>query len=780
MLLKQGDRTVLGSKAFDLYRCRLLGAPVPDFVVVPTGYHGMRDRGRAVVSLRGELSEALAELGGVVAVRSSSVAEDRDSRSHAGRFKTVLRVDSAQALEDALVEVWRSSDDQPMAVMIQRMLEPRISGVLFTRDPVRGANRTVIEYVEGLGEALVSGKRNPERLEFPNDVNVGTDARFGDLVRLARTLEEGLGHPLDIEWAECEAAFKILQARPITNLSPPDRRTGPSYSRVQAEEFYSGPVSPLFYSMFDTLLTEYYLGDTLETLRIQIPMDCPALIRHKNHLYVSTSLMKHALSRIPSRLVRRRLLEVLPPDERSELASSRCIANPGTLVRILIFVLLHPKYWITNLDRYFMRRVVPELIRRLNSIGDFPGMDRKELLVAYDQLLEITRLHIQASKWGLALYSVPLIGAMEHFLERNGIGNENLLSLVTGLEEDMTLEASEELRRLSIMILHDPEARRVVETEPGGYPAYQMAFAQVPNGDLVMAHFESILYRHGHRRLTRDLISPAWSDDPMIPFSIVRRLVMEGGNGHIPTQHQLVGRRIAAEEEIRRRLPIGRRWLFRLLARYLVRYTAFRELQRFYLDLILAKVRALFLEISRRMVDDGEIRAIDDIFFLEVGEVRDYLMGKTVREMQGMSMVRRLSYADHAGTPGRYCRLGVDFDTIGQPDEVSAHGRPIKGQSVSSGAYIGEVRVIPDIASDSEISGGDVIVTRCLDPGQTHFLMLAGALVMEVGGILSHGAILARELGIPTVAQVKDATSILRTGQQVLVDGTKGEIIIID
>jgi pyruvate,water dikinase len=121
---------------------------------------------------------------------------------------------------------------------------------------------------------------------------------------------------------------------------------------------------------------------------------------------------------------------------------------------------------------------------------------------------------------------------------------------------------------------------------------------------------------------------------------------------------------------------------------------------------------------------------------------------------------------------------GVDFNEISTGDAESIQGNVIKGESVSAGGFKGKVRVIENIDSSCSISPGTVLVTKSIDPGQTQVFTQAGGLILEVGGVLSHGAILAREFGIPTVAQVSRATKIFHDGQEVMVDGTKGEVVI--
>jgi pyruvate,water dikinase len=772
MLVKEGERRTVGSKAFDLYRCSLLGARVPDFIVIPTGLHAREDEEQAVAALREELALALKALGGLVSVRSSSVYEDLEGGSNAGQFKTVLGVGTLEELETAVLAVWRSCKGKPMAVIIQRMLAPDRAGVLFTRNPVSGANTTLIEHVNGLAEGLVSGRREPIRVEVPNGPD-GLDGHpFRELVLTARRLEEGFGRPLDIEWALCGDVLFILQARPITSLPPPKAGSCPSYSRVHAEEFFSGQVSPLFHSVFSDIFARYYMGETLEALGIEVDLDGPIMVRHKNHLYVNTVLTQAQVNNLPKGLGRKRMMEVLPPDIREEVSRRKGRASPAGLLKVIRFLLLNRWCWMTHLDEHFKKVVVPGITKNLDAIGDLRTMDGEGLKKAYKDLMGITADHIRVSKWGLVLYSITLSEVMGRFLERNGIGKDGLPGLITGLEDNKTLAASKELMGLADAVRKRPEAMTVVSAEQRDFEGYRKELATVPGGDLIIDQFESILVRYGHRRLSRDLMQPSWRDEPMIPFGMVRSLVLHRPDRREPEAQSSVQKDIAA------RLPRSKRWAFRILSRYLLRYVSFRELQRFYLDMILSRLRELALEISRRMVADGVLESKDDVFFLDMDDLLSYLSGGPTDKMVKKALFQRLTFYDQAGTPGRYMRGGVDFDAVEKREEVDVLGHAIRGQCVSPGVYTGRARVITDLDRDIEITKGDIIVTRCLDPGQTHFLMMAGALILEVGGMLSHGAILARELGIPTVAQVRNATGILKNGQRLVVNGTKGTVVV--
>ena len=165
-IVKKGNRELIGSKGLGLYKCQLLDVKVPEFYVIPTKYC-MQFKGKKIGKpLANELKQVLKKLGGFVAVRSSSVVEDLETGSMAGQFKTVLNVDTYSGLLKAVRQVWASADGVApnMAVIIQKQLKPDLAGVLFTRNPVNGKSETVIEYIPGLGDQLVSGKREPNRI----------------------------------------------------------------------------------------------------------------------------------------------------------------------------------------------------------------------------------------------------------------------------------------------------------------------------------------------------------------------------------------------------------------------------------------------------------------------------------------------------------------------------------------------------------------------------------------------------------------------------------------
>jgi phosphohistidine swiveling domain-containing protein len=726
-----GPRSSLGSKGFDLYRCVLLGANVPDFRIIPAGYH-RRLPGRGPDSeLRVDLERTLDELGGDVAVRSSCVDEDLEDGSRAGKFRTILNVRDRDALINAVEEVWGSADGSDMAVIVQRQLHPSMAGVLFTIDPVTMEDRTVVEYVKGVGEDLVRGRRDPKRLFFKSDA--GATSHFGQLVREAKRLAVSFGYPLDIEWAICKSEPFILQARPITAMGIPSPRTARTYSRVQAEQFNSGPVSPLYFSFFRTLHERYFLKDTLESIGLDLYTE-GSIVRHKDHLYFDTKYMEYALSRLPARDW---LIQMIPEDLRKK---KRKLPDLGLVLKIIKLLISNPTLWIWNIDRTFKTETAPRIVSEMRGIADFGPMSNSELVGSYGRIIEIASLHISTAKWGLALYSIPL-----SHRSSGRIGDR------------MTYDASRSLEALADMVRSDPALLNAFKEDPDDLEESRKRILACANGDMFLDGFGSMLEKFGHRRLARDIIHPSWKEDPMIPLSMVRKMA-------------LAPRRVRPDPA----LAVKRG----TMTRFADRYATFREDQRFYLDMIFSKARELFVEIGIRMEAEGVLARYDDVFFLETRDVISWLEGIGEGHLAKKAEFNRLSFDPERKTPGRYLRLGVDFDSVFMKKEIDMDGERIEGEAISPGSFRGTVRVLRHADEGFSVEMGDVVVTKALDPGQTQVLLLAGALILEVGGILSHGAILARERGIPTVGQVKDATRILHEGQTVMVDGSSGYIHI--
>ncbi len=766
----------IGTKAFNLQKMMLVGVRVPSCSVVTTDAFREFPNRQISESLLKELTENFPKWTCPIIARSSSLAEDTSQSSKAGVFTTVPNVNNLSTLQKAIEKVWLSSQGEDIAVILQEQLKPDIAGVLFTRDPVTGANKKVIEYVEGIGDTLVSGSRNP--------VRVGEeDSRFKELFEEGDRLEKLFGYPLDIEWARTGNNFHILQARPITALPVPPKNAGPTYSMVLAEQFFSGPVSPLFFSLFKFLFEEYYAGETAREVGLDaLPME-PLLIRHKDHMYVNTHPTEYLLRKAGGLGNFHQQLKMLPEDIRKEFEDSKrknVLGALSLLSRIAFLLLRRPNLRKAKVDWEFIRKTIPAVLTGLETILEEPKT-KNDMEHQYKILIELLIQHIRSSKWGLA-YCIMLSSLVQRSLERNHIENSEvkLLTLMSGLPNEKTSKGIKELQILANKFKQDEHVNVILNREMKTYERYREELVRAPQGRQFVEAFESILFRYGHRRLARDLIEPSWCDDPMILFNMLGNMIL------YKDQHDLWIKRENSNlerekvlKEILEKIPIYKRRRFRKNSQYLIRYLSFRELQRFYLDMILSRMRSLILEVGESMVKDGLLEEEHDIFFLEIDEIKDYLKGRK-RNLGSIAAFRKMNFKESNQKPGLYLRNGVDFDMISSSDIKYSDGKVIKGQPVSSGIFKGKVKVIEKIDSSCSILPGTVLVTKNIDPGQTQVFTSAGGLILEVGGVLSHGAILAREFGIPTVAQINKATNLFYDGQEVVVNGTKGEVALVE
>lgn len=731
--------------------------------------------GKLTGELLAELTTEFTNWSTPLIARSSSITEDTSKSSKAGVFSTVSDVNTLSELSDAIEQVWSSSQGDEIAVIIQEQLKPDIAGVLFTRDPVSGENRKVIEYVEGMGEALVSGKQNPIRASRD-------DTRFQELIKIGKRLEYLFGYPLDIEWALADNEFHILQARPITALPIPLRGTHSSYSMVLAEQFFSGPASPLFYSVFKFLFEDYYAGETARDARMNVLPKEPLLIQHKDHIYVNTYPTEFLLKKGRGLGKFQQQLKVLPEDIRKDFEDQKGKNVLGALeifFKIIFLLMKKPGLRKSKIDRDYLRKTVPEIISELEIIEGEPKT-KLEMQMQYKKLIEITVNHIRLSKWGLA-YCILFSSLMQRSLEKNHIRDPEimLLALMSGLTGEKTSESIRELEILAKKYQQNEFVYDALKQEFGTYDEYRDKLLGNLRGRQFSEAFESILSRYGHRRLARDLIEPSWSSDPMIPFSMLRNNILHKKGTQFVREGAVLKKRNEVEKELLKQIPIYKRRRFQSNCKYLIRYLAFRELQRFYLDMIFSRMRYLFLAIGEKMNEEGLIDERDDIFFLKIIEIEEYLKGD-MKNLRYTAAFRKMKFKESPEKPGLYLRNGIDFNEISPSETGHIMGNVVKGEPVSVGTFRGKVKVIENIDSTSSVSPGIVLVTKSIDPGQTQVFTQAGGLILEVGGVLSHGAILAREFGIPTVAQVNRATKIFYDGQEVVVDGTKGEIVVGD
>jgi pyruvate,water dikinase len=739
------------------------------------------------------------------AVRSSSTAEDSEQASFAGQFESVLNVDVG-GLADAVLRCLRSGladrvkayagerGPGSMAVLIQPMIAGDAAGVAFTTDPVSGRRRAVIEAVEGLGERLVSGAATPESwtveedgsIEAPPAATVLDAKKARAIGDLARGVEEHLGHPQDIEWAIGGGSLWLLQARPITTLPGAGRELIPIPIEVppgywERDTFHEPvPLSPFG----RVLLTE------------QILEVFPAAFAEFG------ILLDRAESAFIGGWMYRRMVPLgAPPAGRG-----RPTAPPRSLLRILMRI--HPRIRrrISAARRAIESDLPAEVIRRWTdewrpehqeeidraSAVDLGSVSDQELAAQLDHRVEVlghpAHVVVAIAYWILVY---ELADACRELL---GWDTAKMLSLLDGLSTTST-EPARQLADLAWLIRSKPAVRELLatvdETTPGRLAEVDAEFARA---------FSNYVDANGHRALRYDVIDPTFAETPHLLLRLVADQ-LEFGFSPDQAAQEALRRRSDAADEARRLLAshpeADRRRFERVLARAREAYPALEDRVWGTFSVQAALLRYLALEIGRRLVDRGQLGAVDDVFFLEANDARSALFegadrreaARVARGQRAWAIANPGPYAygdsppgdpplDLLPAPARLVNQGVLWGLAQLFGEFPRRQGEsvVTGTPASPGRYTGVVRVVMGEHELGKIRGGAVVVCPVTSPTWSVVFASMGALVTDGGGILSHPAIIAREYGIPAVVGTGNGTSVLRDGQRVTVDGSTGVV----
>ena len=311
--------------------------------------------------------------------------------------------------------------------------------------------------------------------------------------------------------------------------------------------------------------------------------------------------------------------------------------------------------------------------------------------------------------------------------------------------------------------------------------------ARSAEGAAFLVVYRNFLTEYGHRgHADRDFSLPRWGEDPRLSISLLRMFVKAGGDIHPRAMmERLLQRRKTAEAEVEhtlRRQPLGaiKTWLFKILVDYVQRMLVLRDNQRFYLDIITMGEKRSFQEFGRRLAERGVLQQPNDVYFVSREEVYDAASGiLSARDTRRRVDVRsREFHAAQAKMPPKYLQGTRESDDAVSPTTTPADAHVLSGLGTSSGVGTGTARVVVDLAEIGRIQKGDILITNSTDPGWTPVFLILGGLVMETGGVLAHGSLISREHGIPAVSCVKDATKLIRDGEPIVVDGTRGQVTL--
>ena len=747
------------------------------------------------------LPEALAAFGpGPFAVRSSGRAEDGAEHSHAGQFDTELNV-PPDRVEQAARAVWASGFGETVAtyralktggqaegpaVIVQRMIAARAAGVAFSADPVSGRrDLVVISAISGLGDRLVSGEENGEDWTVSEAATCATAPEVLtaeealEIAALARRAEAVFGRPQDVEWALDADGLHILQSRPITTAllpMPNPDKTLTIFDNSNIVESYPGLVSPLTYSFAVHVYARVYrafvalLGVPEATIAANSAVFGNMLGRVDGRVYYNLVNWYRALALLPGFSLNRAYMETMMGVDTpmpSEVTDRIGPPPAKGAARVLEYLRLARAgaglVWQAILLPRTRRRFYDRLNAALESGFDTDTADPTALAAEYRKI-EATLL----DRWDAPLVNDFLcmiaFGASRNLMAR-WLGERGL-----ALHNDVMIGQGD--------IVSAEPARRI--TELGGMVRDAGLEAEVAVGGLaaldghpeIARAVESYLAKFGDRCTEElKLESLTLRDDPA---SLIAAILAHAARG-AQVEHTATAPDWAA---------LFPNPLKRSLARAIMGWTKARvrdrENLRFERTRIFGHARRVFLALGREFAARGLIDSPRDVFHLTVpevlGAVEGFGLSGDLKSLIALRKSEAMAAATRPDPPERIEMRGPAIaPTWGEVTTTRDDSTSQKATGCSAGRVTAVARVIRDPRTQS-LAAGEILVARHTDPGWIAVFSNASAIVVERGSLLSHSAIVARELGIPCVVGLKGATGWIMDGETVTVDGTTGEV----
>jgi pyruvate,water dikinase len=772
--LDPGDRHAIGELSAEIRRI-LERITVPDEVAATI-----------VLALAGH-GEDLA-----YAVRSSATAEDSATASFAGQHDTYLNVVGPAAVLAHIRRCWASLFTEravsyrlrngvdlrraQMAVVVQQMVLPHAAGVLFTADPVTSNRKvTSVEASLGLGEALVSGLVNPDVYKVRDGEVLAetvageqpalTDAQVVRLARLGRRIEARFGRPQDIEWCLVDDDFEIVQSRPITTLFPiptADDAENHVYVSVGHQQMMTDPMKPLGLSVWQltALPRMYEAGGRLFVdiaQRLASPAGRAGLLEV---LGKGDPLIGDALETI----IERDFIPLSPDDGRGGPPPGGAPPPIDTDPAIVAELVECSEAAIAAVKRDIAAQSG-------SALFDFILADIQELkrTILSPRTHQVIMASMEATWW--------LNDQLEAWL-----GEKNAADTLTqSLPDNITSEMGLALLDVADVIRPHPDVVAFLERVED--EDFLDDLAALAGGREARDAIQAYLDRYGMRCVGEiDITRPRWSERPttLVPLILSNVRNFEPGAGARRFEQ---GRREASAKELEllerlRALPDGERKAQetkRMIDRVRT-FAGYREYPKYHIVSRSFVYKQALLAEAERLVDADVLRERDDSFYLTFQELHEAVRIKAVDDR--LIAQRKLAFRSYqALTPPRV--LTSEGEAVAgayRRDDVPPGA--LIGLPVSRGTIEGRARVVLDVA-DVEPEPGDILVTAYTDPSWSPVFVAIEGLVTEVGGLMTHGAVIAREYGLPAVVGVEHATRLIRDGQRIRVHGTDGFVELL-
>lgn len=778
---------LVGMKAWNLLRLSRYFS-VPDFVVVSTRAFRVYKKHRRIPSgldreLRNTLDGFLKK--GKVAVRSSGVAEDLCNASFAGMYETTLDVRTVDQGLKAIRRAWRSTDTArvraycrekkitpgEMAVIIQHQLDPEISGVMFTRSP-SAREEVLIECCPGLGEKLVSGVITPTRYTLRKKSvhrqegdDILTKPQLNLLKKTGKKIEKMFERPQDIEWSFENGRLYILQSRPVSAVQE-QKHTGTVYCNANVRETIPDPVSPMGYSIFDTVFFPSIIIDTFgfplsrEQFRRFRPVE-----RVRGRFYWNVNNTAGYGKSIGP------ILELMEGDKSIDPQFAEALRSISpeqiqaplpahTMLKFSIVAMFRLSYFLgVSFIRYRhaarkvqdISNIIDAIVKGLNPTDDF-----REGVQNVKEWLTVIGSKISRRYFGGVVISVAYMVLLARILSmRLGKRGEALARMTTAGLIDKTGEMVLAVRSLAALARR--KLKRVTREKVVRLYDRDTDFRR---------EFDTFIHHFGHRGPAEfDIASINWRED----YSMVYQLIAAAHTSVITTDRPRMLKELLAEQK-----PMER-FFIRLFLPRIEALTPLREDGKHHIFRIMAKVKDQLLVLENQLIERGFLEKRRDIFYLTLGDLEklneDDLSADACKRLVRERKKEWYMFL-HADVPDIIYADGTHVTVS------SSTSGNMMGTSVSFGTVIGRASIIKDFKDGRRLKKGDILITHHTDPGWTPLFSVASGVIIEVGGVICHAAMVARELGIPALV-LRNAMTIIDDGQMIQLDANEGRVTIL-
>ena len=758
------------------------------------------------------------------AIRSSATAEDLPTSSFAGQQDTYLNLIGKEAILTHISKCWASLFTERaviyrlqngfdhrkvyLSVVVQKMVFPQVSGILFTADPVTSNRKVVsIDASFGLGEALVSGLVDADNYKVRNgeviDKKISTkkltidaledggtkaqeielerqnrqaltDEQILQLERIGRTIEEHFGHPQDIEWCLVDGTFYIVQSRPITTLYPiPEANDGENhvYVSVGHQQMMTDPMKPLGLSLFQLTAARsmYQAGGRLfvdVTQELASPVKRDILV---NVLGKSDPLIRDALMTI----LEREDFIPLAPIENTETGSSQ--NHQGTPPPNFQAQLENDPTIVFNLIRN-SQVSIEELKQDIQTKSGSELFD----FILQDQQKRRQNLSDPQSFGAIVTGMNAAAWINEKIME--WLGEKNVAdTLAQSAPNNITSEMGLALLDVADVIRPYPKVIAYLQDAEGD--RFLEGLVKLDGGREAWDAISAYLNKYGMRCVGEiDITRPRWSEQPraLVPLILLNIKNFEPGAAKRRFEQ---GRQEALKKEQEllerlKQLPDGEQKAEETKQKIslLRNFVGYREYPKYGIVNRYFAYKQALLKEAEQLVQADVIQEKEDIYYLNFEEFREVVHTKKLDYSIISKRKDEYKYYEKL-MPPRVITSDGEIIT-GQYKRGNLPASAIVGLPVSAGVIEGRARVIFNM-KEADLEDGDILVTTFTDPSWTPLFVSIKGLVTEVGGLMTHGAVIAREYALPAVVGVDHATQRIKDGQRIRVHGTEGYVEIL-